>query len=184
LRFSAGVVAAFAIHEGAHEAVAELTDTEMDWGIGNYNQPLGFTERARNDSRGTAVYSAGLLSQAIGSEIILQADSIDKNDPFVRGMMAWNILNPISYAVDYWLIHRTNKQNGSSYQGDLQGIEHYQDESTADIFAASMVAIAAFQGYRFLKTQSWAPEWVKDESHVDLKPLSSGGVALTYNYSF
>ena len=44
LKFSAGIVAAFLIHEGAHAFVAKLTDTDMGWEIGNYNQrkpPVG-----------------------------------------------------------------------------------------------------------------------------------------------
>lgn len=186
LKFSAGLVTAFAIHEGSHALVAELTDTDMDWEVGTYNQPLGFTEHATNDAKGFAVNSAGLLSHVVGSEIILQTDSIDKNGAFVRGMMTCNILNPILYALDYWFIHVSNKQNGNGYQGDLQGIEHYTNESTADVFALSMAAIAAFQGYRFLKTQSWAPDWIKGKSQhsVNLEPLRSGGLVIKYSFDF
>ena len=185
LKFYAGIVAAFCIHEGAHALVGELTDTDMNWEIGNYNQPFTFTENASSDGKGVAINSAGLLSQAIGGEIILRDDRIDKNDYFIRGMMAWNILNPIMYALDYWFIHRTNRQNGNTYQGDIQGIEYYTDEPTANGFALSMVAIAAFQGYRFLKTQSWAPDWLKGESHtVNFAPLSSGGLVMAYRFTF
>jgi len=184
-KFSAGVVAAFSIHEGAHALVAELTDTDMDWGLGNYNQPLAFTEHASNDTKGAAINSAGLLSQAIGSEIILQVDSIDKNDDFVRGMMAWNIVNPILYALDYWFFHISNQENGNGYQGDIQGIEYYTNEPTAHGFALSMAAIAAFQGYRFLKTQSWAPDWVKGKTHsFNFAPQPSGGFFITYRFTF
>ena len=185
LKFSAGIVAAFSIHEDAHFFVAELTDTDMDWEIGNYNQPIAFTEHDSGDGKGAAIYSAGLVSQAIGSEIILHSDKIDKNDDFVRGMMAWNIVNPISYALDYWFIHRSNQQNGNTYQGDIQGIEHYTNEPTAHGFALSMAGIAAFQGYRFLKTQSWAPDWVKGKSHtVNFGPLPSGGLVMAYKFVF
>ena len=184
LKFSAGIVTAFAIHEGAHALVADLTDTELDWEVGTYNQPLGFHEKATNNSRGYAVHSAGLVAQAINSELILQSDCIDKNDAFVRGMMAWNIINPISYAVDYWAINRTNKLNGNSYQGDLMGVEHYSSESAANAFAASLVAVAVFQGYRFIQTQSWAPAWLKESHNVVLEPVSSGGAAIKYNIRF
>jgi hypothetical protein len=115
LKFYAGIAVAFSIHEGAHGLVAELTDTDMNWEIGNYNQPFAFTENASSDGKGVAINSAGLLSQAIGGEIILRDDRIDKNDYFIRGMMAWNIVNPIMYALDYWFIHRTNRQNGNTY---------------------------------------------------------------------
>ena len=91
----------------------------MEWEVGNYNQPIAFTENASSDTKGLAVNSAGLIAQAIGSEIILRSDRIDKKNSFVRGMMAWNILNPILYALDYWFIGISNKKNGNFYQGDL-----------------------------------------------------------------
>jgi len=185
LKFSAGVVAAALIHEGSHGLVAGITDTQMHWEIGTYNQPIGFTDKATSNAKGVAIYSAGLISQAIGSEIILRADKIDKNDAFVRGMMTWNILNPILYSLDYWFFHLSNKNVGNTYQGDLKGIEHYSSEPTAHGFALSMSAIAAWQGYRFLKTQSWAADWLKGDSHkVSLAPLASGGFIVTYKFKF
>ena len=187
LKFCAGILAAYATHEGSHALVAGLTGTNLDWKTGTYNQPVAFTEDASSDSKGLAIHSAGLIGQAIESEIILQADKIDKNNAFVRGMMAWNIVNPIIYALDYWLIRVSNQENGNTYQGDLEGVEHYSNDATANSFALSMAAIAAFHGYRFLKTQSWAPDWAKGkgEKHsLNLAPLPSGGVLMTYNFAF
>ena len=185
LKYSAGFFSAFMIHEGGHFLAGEATGTNMDWELGNYNQPLVFTEEADSDTDGLIINSAGLVTQAIGAEIILQVDSIDKNDDFVRGMMYWNILNPVFYALDYWFIHRTNSKNGNSYQGDLQGIEHYSSERTANIFAASMVAIAGIQGYRFLKTQDWAADWFDVEDHsLSFAPTASGGLAFSYTIHF
>jgi hypothetical protein len=186
LKFSAGVVSAFMIHEGAHYLAAEMTGTDMDWELGNYNQPIGFTEQASNDTDGAIVNSAGLVSQVIGSEIILQVDRIDKNDNFVRGMMTWNILNPVFYALDYWFIHITNDSTGEGgYQGDIKGIEHYSSEKSAGVFAASMVAIAGIQGYRFLKTQDWAPDWLTNEAHsLSFAPVESGGCLFSYTIRF
>jgi hypothetical protein len=185
LKFSAGVVSAFMIHEGAHYLAAEMTGTGMDWELGNYNQPISYTEHADNDTDGAIVNSAGLVSQIIGSEIILQVDGIDKNDNFVRGMMTWNILNPIFYALDYWFIHKTNNTTGNSYQGDIQGIEYYASSDAANVFAASMVAAAGIQGFRFLKTQSWAPDWLKDDGQsLSFAPVQSGGCLFSYTISF
>jgi len=186
LKFSAGVVSAFMIHEGSHYLAAEMTGTDMDWELGNYNQPIGYTEKADNDTDGAIVSSAGLMSQVIGSEIVLDVDRIDKNDSFVRGMMTWNILNPIFYALDYWFIHVTNDSTGDGgYQGDIKGIEHYSSEQSANVFAASMVAIAGIQGYRFLKTQTWAPDWLKDEDHcLSFAPVQSGGCLFSYTIRF
>ena len=185
LKFSAGIVSGFLIHEGSHALVAGLTNTDLHWETGTYNQPIAFTESADTDAKGFAINSAGLISQAVGGEIILQVDKIDKNDAFVRGMMTWNILNPILYSLDYWIFHSTNKINGNGYQGDLAGIEHYSNKATADGFALSISAIAVFQGYRFIKTQSWAPDWLKEDSHsMSFAPLPSGGFIVGYKFDF
>jgi hypothetical protein len=184
-KFLAGLASAALIHEGAHALVAGVTGTHMSWKWGTYNQPIGFTERAASDSKGVALYSSGLLSQALTSEIILDVDRIDKNGAFVRGVMAWNIVNPILYALDYWVIHSSNKEEGNTYQGDMKGIEHYSRTSTANVFAAGMVAIAAFQGYRFLKTQTWAPDWLKSDVHnVAMAPQPGGGFVVSYEHRF
>ncbi len=185
LKYSAGFFSAFMIHEGAHLVAAEATGTDLDWELGNYNQPLAYTEETDSDADGLIINSAGLVTQALGSEIILQVDSIDKNDDFVRGMMYWNILNPIFYALDYWFIHVTNDQTEDGYQGDIKGIEHYSNEKTANIFAASIVAVAGIQGYRFLKTQDWAPDWLKDEAqNLNFAPVKSGGFSFSYTINF
>ena len=185
-KFFGGILAAHCIHEGAHALVAAACDTDLDWEVGTYNQPIGFTEYADSDSKGLAINSAGLLAQVLGSEIILQVDSIDKNDAFVRGMMTWNIINPILYAADYWFIRRTNQETSNGgYQGDIQGIEYYSNESKANSFAICMVAAATFQGYRFIKTQSWAPDWMMNESYnlnFDFQP--DGGFLFTLNMKF
>jgi hypothetical protein len=185
LKFGGGLVSAALIHEGSHALVAGLTGTRMSWEAGTYNQPIGFTDHAQSDSKGVAVYSAGFISQAAGAELILRVDGIDKNDNYVRGMMAWNIVNPILYSLDYWFFHRTNKKNGNYYQGDLQGVEHYSNQTTANVLAASFSAIALFQGYRFLKTQTWAPEWLRGEPHrFSFVPIRSGGLLMTYQFRF
>ena len=187
LKFSAGIITSFAIHEGSHALAAFLTDTRMSWEIGTYNQPVAFTENATSDRKGVAVCSAGLLSHVVGSEIVLLTERIDKSDNFVRGLMAYNILNSLFYSMDYWFVNHTNKKNGNSYQGDIQGIEHYAGKSTAQGFAIGMASIAIFQGYRFLKTQSWAPKWLteKQNSHtmnLDLLPFQ--GLCVTYKIHF
>ncbi len=184
-KYTAGIATSALVHEGGHALVAGMTGTHLDWEAGTYNQPIGFTDHATSDAKGVAVYSAGLLSQAISAEIILDVDKIDKNDAFVRGMMTWNILNPILYSLDYWFFHVSNKANGNSYQGDLSGIEHYSNQAKANGFALAMTGIAAFQGYRFVKTQTWAPDWLKaDFINLNLSPVSSGGFMMTFKFVF
>jgi hypothetical protein len=163
LKFATGMVTAYAIHEVGHVVAAGVTGTDLEWQVGTYNQPIGFRENADNDSNGRLIYSAGLVAQSICSEVILQSDSIDKNDSFVRGMMAWNIINPILYAVDYWWIRRSNQEDDHTYQGALEGFEHYSDDTSANFFAAGMAIRAASQGYRYIQTQTWAPDWMKSD---------------------
>jgi len=180
-------VAAFMIHEGAHALVAGVTGTSTTWTVGDVNQPISFTERSKNHDTGLAINAAGLLAQAGCSEGILFSDKIDKNDSFVRGMMFWNIFNPLAYAVDYWFIGKTNSIHGNAYKGDLSGIEFHSNKTTADIFTGTMVALATFEAYRYVKTQSWAPEWLKDRgepAHFSLAPLRSGGALLSYTARF
>lgn len=187
LKFAGGMVSSFVIHEGAHALVAGLTGTSMDWKIGDVNQPINFTEYSKNKTNGFAINSAGLLVQMGASEFILFNDKIDKNDSFIRGMIFWNIVNPLMYAVDYWFIHKTNTSNGNAYMGDLKGIEFYSNRQTAEVFTGTMVALVAFEAYRYAKTQSWAPEWLKDTGnleHLSFAPLPSGGALLSYTSKF
>jgi hypothetical protein len=183
--FSAGIVTAFSIHEAAHATVAEFTGTDLDWEMGNYNQPIAFTGHVDSDSDGLALYSAGLISQVVGSEIILQSKGVDKNKAFIRGMMAWNIINPIMYSLDYWFIRRSNQRHGNRFQGDIEGVEYYSNKRTANGFALSMVGTAVFQGYRFLKTQTWAPDWVQCKAYdLSFGPQPFGGAGLKLSFYF
>ena len=179
------MVTAFSLHEGGHELAALCTDTEMEWEVGTYNQPLLFLEDSDNHTDGFILNSAGFIVQAVSAETILQVDRINKNDAFVRGMMTWNLINPVLYALDYWIFHFTSKTSGNGYQGDLQGLEYYSDKTTADIVAAAITVIALFQGYRYIKTQSWVPAWWPGKTQdLELMPLSSGGVLLKYRFRF
>jgi hypothetical protein len=185
VKFSGGIIAGFMVHEAGHALAGVLTGTDMNWECGDINQPFKFTEEADSDAKGFIINSAGFITQAASAEVILRYDKVDKNDAFARGMMTWNILNPIFYAVDYWFIEKTNQINGDSYMGDLAGIEHYTNETVANLFAVGIVAVAVSQGYRFVKTQTWAPEWIKDDSHsLSFRPLRSGSFVMTYTIAF
>jgi hypothetical protein len=185
IKFGTGIITAYALHEVGHAAAAYLTGTDIDWGVGTYNQPLGFEEDADNDTDGMLIHASGLVTQIAVSEVILQSDSIANNSNFVRGMMFWNIVNPIVYSLDYWFIRRTNKETDTSYQGDIEGFEHYTNETSANTFAVGMAAIAAFQGYRYLKTQTWAPQWMqREEVRLNLQMHDHKAMALMVEVDF
>ena len=184
-KFGAGVISAYALHEFGHAATAYLTGTDMEWGLGTYNQPLGFKEDAENDTAGMLVHASGLATQLAVSEVILQADSIDNNDSFVQGMMFWNIVNPIVYSLDYWFFRRTNRETETSYQGDIEGFENYTSETSANTFAAIVLVVAAYQGYRYMGTQDWAPQWMKsDDFRLNLQTQGRKGIRLMVEFDF
>ena len=184
LGLGAGVLAAYAIHEGAHGAAAGITGTDMHWETGTYNQPLGFTENADRDTDGAVLHGAGLVGQALCSEVILAMDGIDKTSPFVRGIMLWNVINPVIYAFDYWFLHSSNQINDDGYQGDLAGVEHYAGEDTANTFAAATAALALWQGYRFWKVKDEAPESGASTVQLGVVPTPKGGAMLSFRWDF
>lgn len=189
LKFTSGIITAFMIHESAHAFTADLNDIDLEWHTGIYNQPIGFKMKSDisdiSDSDGRSLYSSGLISQIIGSEVILRSKNTDKNSAYIRGIMAWNIINPILYSLDYWFIGHANKEAGDRFHGDIAGIERYSSDSTADVFAFAMAGLALYQGSRYLKTQTWASDWFEGESHrLSFGPQPSGKIGLNYKLWF
>lgn len=184
LGFGAGILAAYALHEGAHWAAAGITGTDLEWESGTYNQPLGFTEDADSDTNGAVLHGAGLAGQALCGEVILALDSINKTHPVVRGMMFWNVANPVIYAIDYWFLHISNRIDAEGYQGDLAGIEHYAGKDVANTFAAATLSLALWQGYRFWKVQEKAPSPSANGFQLGIAPTSQGGAMITFRIPF
>jgi hypothetical protein len=184
LGFGAGIVSAYALHEGGHGAAAGLTGTDLKWESGTYNQPLGFTENADNDTDGAILHGAGLATQAICGEVILAMDTIDKTSPYVRGIMFWNVANPVIYAFDYWFLHRSNRIDAEGYQGDLAGIEHYAGKDVANTFAAASLGVALLQGYRFWNAQKRAPVPSRNGLAFGIAPTPQGGAMVTFQIPF
>ena len=164
--FLSGAVTAFGIHEGGHAAAAALTGTHIRWGVCRDGQLVGFREsRAASRWSGVGLYSAGLVAQEVTSEVILRSH-VDRSRPFVRGVMAWNVANPISYAANFWLF---------SGRGDLSGIANYSGRRTANLVAAGLVAVAVWQGVRFFGDASSLPKWMADGSvNLTASPCADG----------
>jgi hypothetical protein len=154
----------------------------MEWGAGIYNQPIGFTENADNSTDGFIVHASGLVTQVVVSEIILQFGT--GHNAYTHGVMAWNIVNPIVYALDYWLLRRENKESGTSYQGDIEGVEAHSNERTASLFAGGMALIAIMQWYRYTAMQDSGPQWMQ-RNDVRLNLRASGrSLALMLEINF
>lgn len=164
-KFTSGMASSYMIHEAGHYFAAGVTDTDIEARWFEGNQIVLLYMEPESDGDGLYITSAGLVAQAMCSEVILDTKA-NKENSFIQGMMFWNVLNPIMYAADYWWIHRTNKIENNQFQGDLAGIEYYSDKKTANIFAGTMILLAAWHGYRFYhKEDTWynfAPIPVKD----------------------
>lgn len=181
IKFGSGVITAYALHEVGHVAGGYLTGTDLDWKVGTYNQPIGFEEHAEDDAAGLIVNASGLITQLAVNTVILDSN-IDRSDSYVHGIMWWNIVNPIIYALDYWFIGRTNRIEGDGYRGDLSGIEHYAGADRADFFAFFVAGIAILQGCEF-----YFGEGDENKSEfmpqIGLMPYQSGAVLqLTWNF--
>lgn len=148
--FIGGAAVAYGIHEGGHIVAARITGTRLTWETCTDNQLFEYIppyDISKGD--GIALYSAGIIAQEISSEVILRAHV--RHTPLVRGIMAWNVANPIAYATSFWFL------NG---HGDLDGIRDCAGRKTANLVAAGMVAVAVWQGVRFFGEETWAPTWM------------------------
>jgi len=174
-KFTSGMASSFMIHEAGHYFAAGVTNTDIEARWFENGQIVLLYMDPESDSDGLYICSAGLVAQIMCSEVILDS-KVNKDNTFIQGMMFWNILNPIMYAADYWWIHRTNKIEDNQFQGDLAGIEYYSDKKTANIFAGTMILLAAWHGYRFYHEEdiwyNFAPIPVKD------------GLGLQFTYKF
>lgn len=182
VKFTGGVTTALLIHEGGHAAIAAITDTGLGWHV-DAKGIYCTKENHVHDDTGLAISSAGLITQAIAGELILWSD-VKKDDSFWRGMMFWNIFRPISYALDYWIFKDTNKLSDRGYRGDIAGTEYHASKDVANAFSIAICVVAASQGYRFLRTQSWAPNWIR-ESPVEVSAYSvrsGGGLVCKINF--
>ncbi len=97
LKFALGVGSGYVIHEAAHQAVAEVNGTPFKWkkGFGS----TWVTSNNTSDSERYELASAGLGSQILSSEIILNSKSIPKDSEYVIGILTFNVLNALLYVV-------------------------------------------------------------------------------------
>lgn len=97
LKFALGVGSGYVIHEAAHQAVAEVNGTPFKWqnGFGS----TWVTSNKTSDSERYELASAGLVSQVLSTEIILNTKDIPKDNEYVIGLLTFNVLNALLYVV-------------------------------------------------------------------------------------
>ncbi len=120
LKFALGVGSGYVIHEAAHQAVAEVNGTPFKWQKG-----FGSTWVTSNNTSNSERYelaSAGLASQVLSTEIILNTKDIPKDNEYVIGLLAFNVINALLYAVDDGILH-PNDNYGDIEMMDKAGLD-------------------------------------------------------------
>lgn len=97
LKFALGVGSGYVIHEASHQIVAEVNGTPFKWknGFGS----TWVTSNKTSDSERYELASAGLGSQVLSTEIILNTKDIPKDNEYVIGILTFNVLNALLYVV-------------------------------------------------------------------------------------
>jgi hypothetical protein len=152
IKFMGGWVTAYALHEGSHAVAGAVTGTDLDWKFADGDLRYSFSTTDAID--GKLICSSGLMGQLIASEFVLQNEKIDRSKPFVQGFMFWNIANPVLYSLDYFFLHRNNREYENGFSGDIQGMEYYGGKQEARIFAGSMITLSLINAYRWYKPES------------------------------
>lgn len=186
LEAMAGVFSGYILHEGGHFFMGKLTNTDMDWHLNNWRNPITYTEYADNPRDAALVHASGIVTSLTASEIILRSESIDKRRPYVMGMMFYNVVNPILYAIDYKLLNRWNYRDSDGCHGDLECIENYTGHTKGNVFAYGTAFIAAIQGWRYIDalTNNRDRWYLRDDMRLNLLPVRNGGGMLSLEVDF
>lgn len=183
--FVAGGLTGFVVHESAHMLVAESFDLHpyvttrskpvpfivIRYDLFAVREPSGTIRYVDRDGRPIssgaekkfATASAGINSQNLTSELILSIDPNlrEERRPFLKGMLAFDIVTSIGYAV----LGRLDPD------GDLRGMS--ESRGVNNLFIAALVFTpAALDLYRYYNPESvWAP-WVSRGAKAYLLGLS------------
>jgi len=134
--FATGIVASFAIHEAGHALAARYYGEKLDWHGSGFDSEWSCRYPCRNIEQ---VAIAGNLSTSIVGEALLYLPNEYRHTPFVDGMQAFNMVNPISYAIK-------NAREDDGY-GDYRNV----DESIQIALAIHAASI----GYRQFSERLW-----------------------------
>ncbi len=120
LKFALGVGSGYVIHEAAHQAVAEVNGTPFKWqkGFGS----TWVTSNKTSDSERYELASAGLGSQVLSTEIILNTKDIPKDNEYVIGILTFNVVNALIYVVSDGIMY-PNDNHGDIEVMDKAGLD-------------------------------------------------------------
>ncbi|MFZ3091635.1 MAG: hypothetical protein WA240_13570 [Nitrospirota bacterium] len=120
LKFALGIGSGYVIHEAAHQAVADINGTPFKWKAGSGGTWVSSSNTT--DSERYELASAGLGSQILSSEIILNSKSIPKDSEYVIGMLTFNVVNALIYVVSDGIMY-PNDNHGDIEVMDKAGLD-------------------------------------------------------------
>jgi len=152
--FTAGFVSGLAFHELGHQAIASAEGVNVDWADSNW-----WVDNT-SDSQYRNISVAGFGAQILSTEVILRSGSIPKDNSYVLGWLAFNIINQVAYPI-------RNELSNNGF-GDLKTYEKYG--GNVEVLEVGLVAHAIWSLYR-LKNNPDTPFFIqttRDEVRIGL----------------
>ena len=142
--YSSGWLAGFLSHELGHVGAAKLMGVKTK--CSNILDPR-LNHHSNSNRKLRIIDSGGFDAEIISSEIILGIDAIPKNNPFFIGWLAFDVVNPIYYA----LIDKAQSGHGDMESFRRNGVN-------TNFVKIAMLAHSALSVYRFFeKPSSFTP---------------------------
>ena len=138
--FIAGVASGLVFHELGHEAMARFEGVDMRWsGTTNWR-----TSASPAAMRNIAI--GGFGAQVLSTEIMLGVDAIPKDNAFILGWLAFNVLNVANYMI---------KDEVCGGYGDFETLRN--NGMNTDFLKVGLLAHAALSAYRLYKNPKFIP---------------------------
>jgi len=99
IKFSLGAITGLAIHESGHFIAGEITDTDLHW-----NSPTRFTFDTKSSRDAAIISSAGILSNMLTTEAILNT-KIPKQNWYTIGLLTFSVAQPLFYVFTDQVFH-------------------------------------------------------------------------------
>jgi hypothetical protein len=153
--FAAGWQCGLLFHEAGHAVAARLENVGMDWS--DMSDPR-WTAQTDNKSKLRVIAAAGYGAEVFSSEVILGANVIPKDNAFILGWLAFDILNPLIYTL------RDSLEKGG--YGDMETLRN--SGVNTDIVKVALLAHAALSAYRLYENPKFIPYVSATQSKIVL----------------
>ncbi len=164
--FVAGLGTGLVNHELGHQVIASVYGVHLDWQMKD-NQPTWFA-RSQDHEKLRNIALGGTAAEIVSSEIILNT-KISKDDAFVIGWLAWNIVNPILYVVRHEL--------GGGH-GDLKTIQENSVGLNVRLVEGIKISHSLWTAYRLLNNKQF-----QSKINYFFAPTAGGFMAsLSYHW--